>query len=275
MPAEASLGVAQDLSLTKDGNLLGFKFNPSGIITALRNELGRYQSISNNAIKAAHQEMGDLIRERQIEILHDEIDEHKRAGVQRTSQYLVRALADEDYVQATKEGFIVNPKGYLDSSKARAYWRNLEEGSSVHVGREFHGFFLTGSRRSGPDPVQRDIELIQSVSTFGAGHGQLGSKQNPITKIPVGRGGFAGEYEHESGDGNLRYGTTFQQQSYKGLEEPRVRGLGQRAQEGQGWLIRIKNPIPAYHYLAEGIHEAMARINPAEIYRKHGIPISA
>lgn len=271
--AELSLGGAQDLSFTK-GNVLGFKFNPSGIITALRNTLGQYQSVAQNSIKAAHQEMGDLIRTAQVEILQDEIESHRREGAQRTTQYLFQALASDEYVEATKEGFVVNPKGYLDSSKARAYWRNLEEGSSVHVGREFHGFFLTGSRRSGPDPVQRDIELIQSTSVVGAGKGQLGSKERPIKKIPVGRGGFAGEYDYETENGSHEV-TVSQEQSYSGLENPRVRGLGQRAQEGHSWLIKIKNPIPAYHYLSEGIAESWARINPVEIYRKHGVPISA
>lgn len=244
-----------------DGKLLGIRFNPSGIITGLRDELGKYQNLSGRILDA-HREMADKLQQTQLRILKESIQAHRRAGVQRSSHYLENALKSDKYTVVSREGFVVNPEGYLDSTRAKAYWRHIEEGYEGFVGDTFMGYFQTGSRRRGPG-AWRDIELIQVVPAIGRqGEGNRGTKSNPIKKIPVGRSAVVGE----DNQGNRGVGGD--------LDNSAVHVIGDDP-DRETYLITIKNPIPAYEFLSKGVEEWNARFRPLDIYRDHGIPISA
>lgn len=201
MPNEKSLGSA---------DVLGFKFIQENLITKMRSALGRYQSIQQGKISDAHREMAEQVRKEQLKALQKQIEAHRRGGVQRETHYLVEAMKGDDYVQASKEGFVVNPEGYLDESQARLYWRNLETGTSKHIGQGIW-FFRTDGFQNTPHAAIRDTELIGT-------HG----KDDVLPGMAT-----------------------------------------------------IKEAIPPYEYLDRGVETWKFNVNPIDVYRKNGIPVTA
>lgn len=152
------------------------------------------------------------------------------------NSHLIRALSSPKNRIATKDGFAVVLDEFMNSSKAAPYWRNLEYGSRVHVGREMSGFFLSRSGRVFPplsnERFHRHGRLIQTGATFG------GTKENFTSTIKVGK--------NEGGKGTIN-------------------------NRGGGFRIVIKNPIPAYEYASQGAANFLAAGGTFDKYYKQAL----
>lgn len=105
--------------------------------------------------------------------LQADVVENVLGSIQRravSSGRLARVTGDRRNVFWTESGFGVGIEDYLDKSEAK-YWRQIEEGTDVHVGREIRGVFggtLAGPRRGG-----------SPLTSFGQDYG---GKFIPISK---------------------------------------------------------------------------------------------
>lgn len=88
----------------------------------------------------AHREMAEHVQVEMVKALRQAIESGPRAAEQRQTQWLEKALANPENIGFNIDGFVVNTS-YLDKSPVRGYWRGLEEGTEVHVGRLITGFF--------------------------------------------------------------------------------------------------------------------------------------
>ena len=74
----------------------------------------------------------------------------ERARPQRDTAYLRKALESAEMINYNVDGYTVLPDGYLDSTMALPYWRDLEAGTSRFVDSVLRGYFVTGGSFSAP-----------------------------------------------------------------------------------------------------------------------------
>jgi hypothetical protein len=152
------------------------EFRASSMARAARDALGRFTSYQHLMLDA-NTELGKAAASMAQRALRDAVADTGRP--QRASQYLILALGEEGIGwKANSEGFQMGIYDGLNNDvRVRGYWRGLEEGSSVHVGRELRGFFIgRNGQRYGPsaDRYRQDPRMPQTS------RGALIIIQNPI-----------------------------------------------------------------------------------------------
>lgn len=115
---------------------------------------------------AAHREMAEKAQGLMVDNLRESIAQRGRE--QRGTDLLLKALASPENIDYNIDGFVVTTS-YLDRSPVRTYWRGLEEGTSVHVGRLITGYFSDASLagRYAPAEGGKDARMIQLRRTPG------------------------------------------------------------------------------------------------------------
>lgn len=223
----ATTGRGQNFGgFNKDTKAL-FIARPGAGARLARDQKGRYANLSTQA-KYAHELMArDAAKSIQQELRDRVADNGREQNVGRgRNSHLIRAINQPKNRVASADGFAVMLYDYMNSSKAAPYWRNLESGSRVHVGRELRGFFLSRSGKAFP-PLRNEKfhthgRLIQTNKIFAR---TKESKANIVKR---------------DGSFDLRFGIT-----KKPLKDP----------DGTGFKIIIRRPIPAYHYISQGAAE--------------------
>lgn len=247
------------------GKIVGYRLSGQGVIRGARDTLGRFVSMQTE-INLAHRRMAEALQRAVLGQFQDSLE--RRA--QRKTRYLEKALASTDAIRFNLDGFLYLPDGYLDSTPARFYWRHIERGTRVFVGRELRGFFRSlegnisgpSSRRRGRDPY-----MPQLGATFGA------FKGNQQSTIRIGSPTY-GALKATVGKRRLEQRTSFDQDLNEGTDaHPFVREvplLNRRqvvnGSRGQGYPIVIKNPIRPHLYLQLGIERFLASGQIAELY---------
>ena len=196
--------------------------------------------------RAANEFLAEQAVEDIVEVLQERIRETGRP--QRETEYLVNALKDPRNIDFDAKGFTVGMDDFLQQSKAGRYFRNLEYGSRVFVGRVIEGFFA--------GPSGRPIEPGQGRAVEGAKDAlrlvQTGAFTNPADK-PSGRY----QYPDRPSRNPSRSARTAGEFTIRGggvspdLYNVLLPGSGNH--RGPSRPITIRNPIPAYHYFSEGI----------------------
>lgn len=145
----------------------GFVYRPEGLTRSARDLAGRFTSLQTT-VRVAHEAMALGLARSQAEALREAVGATGRP--QRATRYLERALVSEGNWRATADGFAVGIEAFLRSTRAAPYYRNLEEGSEVHVGRVLHGLFLTpGGRLEGPVAGSKSaVQAIVTRTVFGS-----------------------------------------------------------------------------------------------------------
>lgn len=165
-------------------NFLGLALYEKGKITR-----------AGQAAENANKEIAQGIQKKQLENLIRSVEETAR--VQRPSQYLVRAVENEDFIAYSPEGFTVGTDTALNETRIMAYWRGVEFGSERFVGREIRGYFRGvegGKYPARSDRVRMDPRLIQVGRGGGTKHGRfpfLIHIHNPIPEYSFLRRGIA------------------------------------------------------------------------------------
>ncbi len=142
------------------GNLLGIKLDSQALISGARNALGQFQR-GLLTVQEINQAAGESVQQSVLKAFDSSL-----VRPQRPTHWLRDALAAPEAIRSNIDGFLYLPEGYLESSKARLYWRGLEQGTSVHEGQVIYGFFrsLEGTL-SAPSP-----ELFRHDVTFEPRH---------------------------------------------------------------------------------------------------------
>jgi len=110
-----------------------------------------------------------------------EFEKTRRRGWVATNR-LKAALTDERnmFIPGSKDALYVGVPGFLDNSQAK-YWRQIEEGSRVHVGRLIHGVW--GSKLSGGWAQGRTGRYALASSPYSP-HGKgSGQKFQPLSTM--------------------------------------------------------------------------------------------
>ena len=93
---------------------------------------------ADRPIRQAHDKSAFLLQQQMAGKLIDALK--KRGRAQDRGNMLIDAIMSEDNAVVDVSGFSV---GYLDQfDKVRLYYRNLEEGTAIFVGRTIHGIFI-------------------------------------------------------------------------------------------------------------------------------------
>lgn len=223
---------------TGPADILGFEFRGAPFTRFARDSLGRFTRLWP-AVEAASLLNAQFVQKLIVEYFVDSLDVVGRP--QRESAYLRHALESSQFIRANLDGFVVNPKGYLDSSKAAPYWRNLEKGTTRFVGRKIQGFFQSREGKAyGPmgSRYPRDVRMFQTAAVYE-------------NHVPAGKHAKAGFGETKTmmqiGGGRSRV---------NGGRAFRVTQNRQRNRPKPHWDIRIKRPIRAHNYLTKAIEEA-------------------
>lgn len=119
--------------------LIGVFIDASQYAAKLSRVANRFAT-TQGAIVEAHEAMALQVAEDMVAILEDQVGYNGRP--QRPGHFLERALLDDDNREVSILGFQVGRAAHMDSSRARAYWRPLEEGGGPLEGRKMTGFFL-------------------------------------------------------------------------------------------------------------------------------------
>lgn len=233
-------------------DLLGFRLSGRGVTSGARDVAGRFASLQVE-IQDAHRRMALELQD----IVASQFKRSLERKAQRPTRYLEKALMEPDAVRWNVDGFLFLPEGFLDRSQARFYWRHIEKGTRIFVGREMRGFFrsLEGgihgpqANRRGKDPF-----MPQIGPTFGSRQG------NQQTKIPVGSSTY-GALQARVGRRQIEQRSSFDHDQNEGTDaSPFVREvplLNRRqvvnGSKGQGFPIVIKNPIRPHRFLELGI----------------------
>jgi hypothetical protein len=209
---------------------------------------GRFASLQT-PIREAHHQMAIQASKMIGAELQKRISATGRVQRRAGGGILVDLLMSGRVVDASSDTFVVGGR-LLDQSPARSYYRNLETGTRIFVGREFGGAFKSLSGRFyGPsaDRFRADPRLIQFGATFS----------NSQSTIKVG--------SHGTTRGGVDVGHG------KKTESGRV--LNRR-----GFRIVIRNPIPAYHYFLVGGQNYLLSGHVTRTYQQvlkdHGITVT-
>ena len=206
-----------------------------------------------------------------VQILKLEITSTGRP--QRKTQYLITAMESSENRAVSFDGFVIGTKAALDHGPVASYYRNLEEGTSIFVGRELTGFFLApagqptnGKKKSllsGPsnDRRRRDVRLIQTAQ-FYAGtlihreqvrHDAEGNSytrsDSQYAKVKtdgtvLGKTSSSEAIRRQKAKGNFRPAQQAYGRSSRPLESP-------HPNTGRHKII-IRRPITAYKYFKRG-----------------------
>lgn len=205
-------------------------------------------------VRVAHRQMGLAAGQTIANYLEVQI---RRTGrTQRPNDTLVQLLRSPNAVDASIDGWVVGRAGFFENSPAAPYYRNLETGTRIHVGRELRGFFLSASGKASPpsgERYRRDPRLIQ-VNKFFAG--TKGSRE---------------ELKKQSERGDFRPGQQTFGRTKRRLPEPQ---LDEQGRAKGGFKIIIRRPIPAYKYFEVGGARFMRSGQVAKIYNANltGLP---
>lgn len=204
-----------------------------------RSALGRFLDGGGELITDVHRKMAQDASEAVVDVLRQQISRTGRQ--QKGSQDLLDSVLDPRYQTATRDGFVLGGREF-EQSPARLYFRNLEQGSDVFLGREIGGFFASATGGiSAPGADRTDLRLIQLGRVFS---NRPGARSTPDNPIPVGS-----LYDQKTGklrvvkasaSANTRFGNG------------RATSEGRQVATNFGYRIIIKNPIPAYEYFQRG-----------------------
>jgi hypothetical protein len=214
----------------------GVFFQPdlSGMAAKLSRLQGKFQS-GQVEMHAAFERMAQHVQQEQVKILVDRIKAHGRPQVERPhgANALVRIWGSSGNRIANADGFAVGIEEFLDSSAVAPYYRFIEEGTDIFVGRVLRGAFRTleGSFVA-PNAKRypRDPRLIQLVT------GQYKT------------GGAIRQFQGKDAQGQV------QRETQRAANQRRRREVKALLTKGKlpGWRIVIRNPIPAYQFAEEG-----------------------
>lgn len=231
------------LSRSIAGGTAAYTADLKGAVTTARNLQGRYQSMQRQ-VQAAHDEMAYHAQNVIANYLEKRIRRHGRPQSDRKKPQLVQLLRAKEARKANIDGFVINPDGYLESTTAAPYYRNLEEGTDVFVGRELSGYFRSLEGRAYParsDRLRQDPRLFQTGKFYA---GRKAAKEGLAAQKA------AGEYR----PGAQKYGRA----SKKPKHEGRVQ-----------FSIIIRNRIEGYQYFRLGGVEYITSGDVKRMYRKH------
>ena len=219
-------------------------------ISSVRNELGQFQSMNQQA-KQAHAQMAEKCAETVVEYLMSRIEEHGRD--QRGTEELPKALMGDGNRYVSQDGWTFGIPSYLDSTPVGPYWRNLEVGTDVFVGRQFRGWFINvAGEKLFPSELRVDPKLAQ----YGPVGTDVGQQDQAETITYT----FRGKQKTTKAGG----------QTQQMLGTIRTR---QRAP-----VITIKNPIEGYFYIERGGNEYLASGHIEQVYdeliRRTGVTVT-
>lgn len=119
---------------------------------------------ADGAILTAHNAMA---RRAQLEIRQALVEKLQQRGRdQRRSEYLLEAIMEEDNRRVNLRGWTV---GYLgENSKVALYYRNLEIGTDVFVGRAIEGSFQDSGGRLMPATSDREAQIDPRFLQFSS-----------------------------------------------------------------------------------------------------------
>lgn len=115
--------------------------NWTRVSATIRNQAGQFANASG-AVQRAHMSMSTLIAAEQHRILRAKVEERasRWPDSNRSSRHLRRAVIDEGNTRGLnhdwRQGFEVGIPDHFDSTPAAPYWRQVEAGTDVFVGRE-------------------------------------------------------------------------------------------------------------------------------------------
>lgn len=219
----------------KPGGAIWFEPDLSRLAAKLSRLEGKFQS-GQVEMRAAFERMAKQVQESQLDVLKQRIEEHGRPQVERPhgANALFRVWGSTGNRQSSADGFVVGIEDFLDASVVAPYYRFIEEGTSLFVGRTLRGAFRTvegtwvapSGARYPQDP--RLIQIMTGTYKNGKAIRQYLGKD------------AEGAVQRES----QRAATQRRKRQIKALMSP----------EGRlpGWRIRINRPIPAYEFATEG-----------------------
>ena len=209
----------------------------------------------------ANRRLATILQDDIVGVLEDRIADTGRP--QKGSEALIRALLSSGNMDYDSKGFTVGIDEYLESTPAGPYFRNLEYGSRVFVGRIIHGFFEgpEGNKLDARAGAKDALRLVQTHNFINPKDTPAGRNPNPSN-----RAGFspssrtAGEFPVRGGRGS------FAEDHALSAEANEDRPGNRRAVSGP---IVIKNPIPAYHYFRDGVARFQRRIDDGLIREEY------
>lgn len=183
-----------------------------------------------------------------VEALEAKIASNRRP--QKETKNLLEALKAPENIDFNAQGFTVGIDTYLESTPAGKYFRNLEFGSSVFVGRVIEGFFSDGGgRRLKPeDGAKNALKLVQVGSFTNPGDTKAGrfKEAAPISVNPSRSARTEGTFAVNNTAADRR--------------------LLERGHRGPSHAIVIKNPIPSYFYFRDGVEAFKAKaVGPGKL----------
>lgn len=147
-------------------------------------------------VRRAHERMAKEVNKAQQEVLLERIA--RRGREQKGSEALVSALVEDGNREligtSGTGGFVAGVDKFLNSSQAAPYWRNLEQGTHIFVGRRMYGFFRSGGSWSPPTNqrrMQTDLRLVYGRDARGNPNNTWVTIQNPIQPYRYLEGGGA------------------------------------------------------------------------------------
>lgn len=134
----------------------------------LARKIQRDMADAQKRVFAAHREAADLAAQQFADALTEKVEarEASRGFASRDTQHLRRALASRGNAPAGASQLGAGYPTFLDKTPAAPYWRNLNEGTSIFVGRRLRVFgpgpedvrqAREGSSRRGTVRVRRAI----------------------------------------------------------------------------------------------------------------------
>lgn len=140
------------------------EFRAGDLAKVARNALGQFTSYQHLML-SANTDLAKAAARLAQGALQEKVSATGRP--QRATQYLLSALMVEGIGwKANADGFQMGIyEGLNKDVRVRGYWRGLEEGSSVHVGRELRGWFVgRNGERYGPssDRYRMDPRMPQT-----------------------------------------------------------------------------------------------------------------
>jgi hypothetical protein len=192
--------------------------------------------------RAANAVLAEALVHDIVAVLEDRIREMGRP--QKSSEHLINALLDERNRASDANGFWVGNDEFLQDSAAGRYFRNLEYGSTVFVGRIIEGFFAGANGRP--------IEPGQGRAVAGAKDAlRLVQTGNFKNQAETRAGRFKGPDPYGNPSRSSRTEGEFPVAGGGGVER-HIEGGGAN-HRGPSRPILIRNPIPAYYYFRDGI----------------------
>ena len=167
-----------------DDALVRITFDSAGLIEAAR-QAGLRIDEARTQVGRANLSIAQKMQQAQLRFLRESIETTGRP--QRPTQYLVRALESDAYIEADPDHFTVGTAAVLEDPQISPYWRGLEYGSSAHVGHTLYGYFRSIEGKKYPameERIREDPRLIQLSHSTPPGKRRRKGRQSfpwPIT----------------------------------------------------------------------------------------------